>query len=99
LKPDQTHPGITKTNGNNSIDVVYQNRFTLYDPETNTPKAVIQEKSIKTDTRVPKLGVMLVGLGGNNGSTFTAGVLANRQGLTWATKNGEVKANMFGSFT
>ena len=78
MKPDQTHPGITKTNGNNSIDVVYQNRFTLYDPETNTPKAVIQEKSIKTDTRVPKLGVMLVGLGGNNGSTFTAGVLANR---------------------
>jgi len=36
-----THPGITKTQGNNSIDVVYQNRFTLYDPETNTPKAVI----------------------------------------------------------
>lgn len=41
LKPDQTHPGITKTNGVNSIDVVYQNRFTLYDPETNTPKAVV----------------------------------------------------------
>jgi myo-inositol-1-phosphate synthase len=92
-------PGIIKTNGNNSIDVVYQNRFTLFDPETNAPKAVIQEKTIKTDTRVPKLAVMLVGLGGNNGSTFTAGVLANRQGLTWATKNGEVKANMFGSFT
>jgi len=42
---------------------------------------------------------MLVGLGGNNGSTFTAGVLANRHGLTWDTKNGEVKANMYGSFT
>ena len=78
LKPDHALPGIIKTNGNNSIDVVYQNRFTLFDPETNAPKAVIQEKTIKTDTRVPKLGVMLVGLGGNNGSTFTAGVLANR---------------------
>ena len=57
---------------------MYQNRFALYDPETNQPQAVVQEKSIKTDIRVPKMGVMLVGLGGNNGSTFTAGILANR---------------------
>jgi myo-inositol-1-phosphate synthase len=42
---------------------------------------------------------MLVGLGGNNGSTFTAGVLANRKQLVWATKNGDVSANFYGSFT
>lgn len=42
---------------------------------------------------------MLVGLGGNNGSTFTAGILANRKHLTWETKQGEVSANFFGSFT
>jgi myo-inositol-1-phosphate synthase len=42
---------------------------------------------------------MLVGLGGNNGSTFTAGILANRKNLTWATKQGESQANFFGSFT
>jgi myo-inositol-1-phosphate synthase len=42
---------------------------------------------------------MLVGLGGNNGSTFTAGVLANRKQLHWDTKNGEVSANFYGSFT
>ncbi len=42
---------------------------------------------------------MLVGLGGNNGSTFTAGILANRRQLSWATKNGEQKANFYGSFT
>jgi myo-inositol-1-phosphate synthase len=41
---------------------------------------------------VPKLGVMLVGLGGNNGSTFTAGLIANKKNLTWATKSGEQKA-------
>ena len=29
--------------------------------------------------KVPKLGVMLVGLGGNNGSTFTAGLIANKR--------------------
>ena len=60
---------------------------------------MIQEKKIKTDTRIPKLGVMLVGLGGNNGSTFTAGIIANRKGLTWETKQGEAKANLYGSFT
>jgi myo-inositol-1-phosphate synthase len=42
---------------------------------------------------------MLVGLGGNNGSTFAAGVLANRKQLTWATKAGESTANFYGSFT
>jgi len=42
---------------------------------------------------------MLVGLGGNNGSTFTAGVLANKHKLSWATRNGEVSANFYGSFT
>eukprot|EP00245_Coleochaete_scutata_P017907 TRINITY_DN9032_c0_g1_i2.p1 TRINITY_DN9032_c0_g1~~TRINITY_DN9032_c0_g1_i2.p1 ORF type:complete len:468 (-),score=103.49 TRINITY_DN9032_c0_g1_i2:369-1772(-) len=53
----------------------------------------------KTTTKVPKLGVMLVGWGGNNGTTLTAGVLANRKGLSWATKEGIQKANYFGSLT
>lgn len=34
---------------------------------------------IETVNTVPKLGVMLVGLGGNNGSTFAAGILANKK--------------------
>lgn len=42
---------------------------------------------------------MLVGLGGNNGSTFAAGILANRKHMSWATKGGEVSANFYGSFT
>jgi len=42
---------------------------------------------------------MLVGLGGNNGSTFTAGIIANKKQLTWETKQGEQKANFYGSFT
>ena len=55
--------------------------------------------SIKVDQKVPKLGVMLVGWGGNNGSTFTAGVIANKKKLTWMTKNGQQKANFYGSLT
>jgi len=42
---------------------------------------------------------MLVGLGGNNGSTFTAGLIANRKNLSWETRAGPQSANFFGSFT
>ena len=40
---------------------------------------------------------MLVGLGGNNGSTCLAGALANKLGLSWNTKEGLQSANYFGS--
>jgi len=53
----------------------------------------------RTDSRVPKLGVMLVGWGGNNGTTVTAGVLANKHNITWRTKSGEMKPNYYGSLT
>jgi myo-inositol-1-phosphate synthase len=42
---------------------------------------------------------MLVGLGGNNGSTFYAGILANKLKSTWETKNGVQTSNFYGSFT
>jgi len=53
----------------------------------------------KTETKVPKLGVMIVGLGGNNGTTVVAGTVANREGITWRTKNGVQKPNYYGSIT
>jgi myo-inositol-1-phosphate synthase len=40
---------------------------------------------------------MVVGLGGNNGSTVVAGAIANREKLTWRTKTGVQHANYFGS--
>lgn len=46
------------------------------------------EMTFRTERRVPRLGVMLVGWGGNNGTTVTAAVLANSLGLTWRTKTG-----------
>ena len=46
---------------------------------------------------MPKLGVMLVGWGGNNGTTVTAAVLANKLRLTWPTRNGNQDANYYGS--
>ena len=44
--------------------------------------------TFKTDSRVPRVGCMLIGWGGNNGSTITACVLANKLGLSWRTKEG-----------
>ncbi|XP_077416956.1 inositol-3-phosphate synthase 1-A-like isoform X1 [Vanacampus margaritifer] len=62
---------------------------------TVTPRST--EMTIRTETRVPRLGVMLVGWGGNNGTTVTAAILANKMNLTWNTKTGLKKANYFGS--
>ncbi|KAJ2070377.1 Myo-inositol-1-phosphate synthase, partial [Coemansia sp. S100] len=40
---------------------------------------------------------MLVGWGGNNGSTVTAAILANKQGISWETRKGTQEPNYFGS--
>lgn len=42
---------------------------------------------------------MLVGWGGNNGTTVTAGVLANRKNIRWETKDGMREPNYWGSLT
>lgn len=42
---------------------------------------------------------MLIGWGGNNGSTLTAALEANREKLQWRTKDGIQKANWYGSIT
>ncbi|KAJ1918418.1 Myo-inositol-1-phosphate synthase [Tieghemiomyces parasiticus] len=51
----------------------------------------------KTESLLPRVGIMLVGWGGNNGSTVTASVLANRLGISWHTKEGLQRPNYFGS--
>jgi myo-inositol-1-phosphate synthase len=42
---------------------------------------------------------MIVGLGGNNGSTFAGALVANSQNISWNTKRGVEKPNYFGSVT
>lgn len=62
--------------------------------------SVINENMVfKTDRTVGKVGVMLVGWGGNNGTTATAGIIANKLGLSWMTKEGKVSSNYLGSLT
>lgn len=51
----------------------------------------------KTVREVPKTGLMLVGLGGNNGTTLVATVLANRHNVSWGTRDGVQTPNYLGS--
>ncbi|KAJ3114490.1 Myo-inositol-1-phosphate synthase [Physocladia obscura] len=55
--------------------------------------------NFKVDTRIPKVGLMLVGWGGNNGSTLTASIIANRKNISWRTKEGIQHPNYIGSLT
>jgi len=80
------------------ITTKYLERFTLIQ-EDGKPVNKDIEHELKTNTKVPKLGFMMVGLGGNNGTTVTAGILANKKKLKWDTKRGEAQANYYGSFT
>ena len=40
---------------------------------------------------------MMVGWGGNNGTTLSATILANRHNIIWHTKNGVQQPNYIGS--
>lgn len=59
------------------------------------PRETMYEFTV--DRKIGRVGVMLVGWGGNNGTTVTAGILANRRGLVWETREGNRAANYYGS--
>lgn len=63
--------------------------------EVNVTESEYLLKTAKN--RPSKLGLMMVGWGGNNGSTLTAALLANKHGLTWQTRRGRQEANFYGS--
>ncbi|KAM0511535.1 hypothetical protein ACHAPE_009788 [Trichoderma viride] len=78
----------------------YTYRTTSVETDANgnfvaTPKETLYD--FKVDRKVPKVGMMLVGWGGNNGTTVTAGIIANRRKLVWDTKEGVQEANYYGS--
>ncbi|EOD51985.1 Myo-inositol-1-phosphate synthase [Neofusicoccum parvum] len=90
-------PNVTYT------DAEIKSRYTYRTTEVSlnegglvaTPKETVYD--FKVDRKIPKVGMMLVGLGGNNGTTVTAGILANKRGLTWDTREGPRSANYYGS--
>lgn len=47
-----------------------------------------QDYTFKTIKNTGKVGLLMVGFGGNNGSTILGGILANKNKVTWNTKKG-----------
>ncbi|EMG49206.1 Inositol-3-phosphate synthase, partial [Candida maltosa Xu316] len=64
---------------------------------TVTPTAVDYE--FKLDLKVPKVGLLLVGIGGNNGTTLVGATVANKNNISFENKEGVVKPNYYGSVT
>ncbi|RYG63181.1 hypothetical protein EON64_16435, partial [archaeon] len=46
----------------------------------NTARLREEKFTIQTERKVPKVGLLLVGWGGNNGTTVAAGIIANKLG-------------------
>ena len=78
---------------------VYRDSNVLYTQNGMIVKPYEKEYQFKTDRNVPKLGLMMVGWGGNNGSTVTASILANKHKISWRTKEGIQNPTYFGSIT
>ncbi|KAI8078082.1 uncharacterized protein B0P05DRAFT_123061 [Gilbertella persicaria] len=93
-------PNVQYTDEHITSKYVYQNTLVTRQSDGSLiaePTETIYE--FKTERVVPKVGVMMVGWGGNNGSTLTAAILAHKNKLTWRTKNGVQKPNYYGSVT
>uniref|UniRef100_A0A8C5GIM5 inositol-3-phosphate synthase n=1 Tax=Gouania willdenowi TaxID=441366 RepID=A0A8C5GIM5_GOUWI len=90
-------PNVSYSDANIEAKYTYQTTSVITDGNQVIVSPHSTDMTFRTERRVPRLGVMLVGWGGNNGTTVTAAVLANKLGLTWTTKTGEKKANYYGS--
>ncbi|KAF9783791.1 Myo-inositol-1-phosphate synthase [Thelephora terrestris] len=60
-------------------------------------KPTARSYEFQTQREVSKTGLMMVGIGGNNGTTLAATVLANRHNVVWHTKSGIQQPNYIGS--
>ncbi|KAK0435511.1 hypothetical protein EV421DRAFT_2022471 [Armillaria borealis] len=57
----------------------------------------VESFEFQTKRQVSKTGLMMIGMGGNNGTTLCATILANRHNIIWHTKSGVQQPNYIGS--
>uniref|UniRef100_A0A182P7I1 H/ACA ribonucleoprotein complex non-core subunit NAF1 n=1 Tax=Anopheles epiroticus TaxID=199890 RepID=A0A182P7I1_9DIPT len=97
---DVLSPNVHYTDEHIEVDYQYQTTTVVSSgPSGYTVKPETTELNIRTGRNVPRMGLMLVGWGGNNGSTLTAALDANKRNLEWRTRHGIQKANWYGSIT
>lgn len=92
-------PNVTYTDEYILSNYSYQRSVTRIEDDQLVVTPVSTNYSFKTKRKVPKLGCMIIGLGGNNGTTVVGGSIANREGISWNTKEGVKTPNYFGSIT
>ena len=63
----------------------------------NVVSEVSKALTFKTSKKVPKTGILVVGWGGNNGSTLTGALLAHKHNLSWETSQGHKHPDYLGS--
>ncbi|KAJ2547558.1 Myo-inositol-1-phosphate synthase [Coemansia sp. RSA 1933] len=87
--------------GDGAIESDYMYDTTIVSRDTATGSLSAKPTKVhyqfKTKTGVGRVGLMLVGWGGNNGSTVSASILANKKGISWETRRGTQEPNYFGS--
>ena len=91
-------PNVVYTDSDIKSKYVYRTTSVTQAPNGKyvaMPKETVYD--FRVERKVGKVGMMLVGWGGNNGTTVTAGIIANRRGLVWDTREGPRAANYFGS--
>jgi myo-inositol-1-phosphate synthase len=82
-------PNVTVADGAITSNYTYQTTRVAVAADGSARVTPVEQRYVfKTQTAVPKLGMMLVGWGGNNGSTVTAGILANIHKMSWPTREG-----------
>jgi len=82
------------------VSHTFHERINIINKDTGKVEPLEIPHTITVDQAAPKnLGIMLVGWGGNNGTTLTAGILANKKKLSWKTRQGVHTANWYGSLT
>jgi len=98
LKFTVNSPDVKVVNGKLQSNYTYRTTSVSVNEEGFPTVTPIQKVyNFTTDLHVPKTGLLLVGLGGNNGSTVVGAVVANREGISWKTKSGIQEPNYFGS--
>jgi myo-inositol-1-phosphate synthase len=79
-------PNVEYTDSHITSTYTYDyNKTTVNENGSVSIKPKKMDYTFKTDRNVGKVGTMLIGWGGNNGSTITAGLLANKLGISWNT--------------
>jgi myo-inositol-1-phosphate synthase len=75
----------------------YSYKYLEIDSKNNINKVERNIKILTEKCTNKKLGVMIIGLAGNNGSTLTAGVIGHQNKLNWEDKNGIHEIDFLGS--